>query len=112
MPDATFTWYPDAGSSHECKPRVSVTKFGDGYEQRTPEGINTLPMQWSLTFSREKTEALEILAFLRERGGSKSFNWTNPLEEAGIYVCREWNPTQLRGGAIQIVCSFEQVFEY
>ena len=112
MADLTFTWYPDADSTSSCKPTVDVTKFGDGYELRVPNGLNHLPMKWSLSFTREAVEAGEILAFLRERGGSKAFNWTTPNEETGVYVCREWQHRQMKGGTLQITCDFEQVFEF
>lgn len=106
-----FTWFPDRGSQHSAKPNVNVTKFGDGYEVRVPVGINNQPMKWTLTFDRTRDEALAILAFLRQQGAVQAFQWTNPLQEQGVYVCRSWKSDQ-QGGSIRITCDFEQVFEY
>lgn len=112
MADRTFSWYPDVDSSHSCKPVINISKFGDGYELRVPNGINHMPMNWSLSFTRDNAESNAILDFLRERGGYKAFNWTTPNEETGVFVCREWNQKQMKGGSMQVTCSFEQVFEY
>lgn len=107
-----FTWFPDTDSTSDTKPNVKTTKFGDGYELRVPVGLNSDPMSWSLKFTRIRTEAKDILAFLREHGGYKAFRWTNPLEESGAYVCRQWKTTQKRNGVIEVTADFEQVFEY
>lgn len=108
----TFTWFPDVGGKSECSPKVSAIKFGDGYEQRVPNGINTLPENWTLTFTRTNSESLEILAFLKARGGHESFAWTNPNGEAGTYVCRNWTYDRKNGeGVMQVSCLFEQVYE-
>jgi phage-related protein len=107
----TFTWYPDIDSEQKAKPSVTVTKFGDGYESRVGNGINTQPMTWSMVFTRSRAEGLAILSFLRARGSEQAFYWTNPLEELGVYVCREWSTRQMKNGHIRVTCSFEQVFE-
>lgn len=106
----TFTWFPDVGARHKVKPTVKSSRFGDGYEQRTAYGINTLPMTWSVTFTRNRATGQLILAFLRGCKAAEAFNWTNPLSEAGKYVCREWDFT-LDRGLMTITCNFEQVFE-
>lgn len=110
MAQQTFSWFPDQASQLDEAPRVRVTKFGDGYESRTPEGINTIQMKWSLTFTRGRDEALAIRDFLRDHGASLSFAWTNPFEELGSYVCRSWKTSPDRG-KISVTATFEQVFE-
>lgn len=106
----TFTWMPEFEASLQEKPRVNVTKFGDGYEQRTPQGINNNPQKWSLQFSSSNASFPEILAFLRTHNGATAFDWTNPLEEEGVYVCREWKLSRKMGVNV-ITMDFEQVFE-
>lgn len=107
----TFIYYPDVGSKLKEKPNVTSAKFGDGYEQRASNGINTTAGTWSLTFTRQRSIGLAILTFLRGCKGVESFNWTNPFNETGVYVCRSWNPSPMKGGFIEITAEFEQVFE-
>lgn len=35
-----FHWLPQGGMKTESKPSVKTIKFGDGYEQRSPNGLN------------------------------------------------------------------------
>ena len=60
----TFTWAPQYGAANEVKPSVLTASFGDGYEQRTKNGINNLPRSWSLTFYNTPTDADSIEGFL------------------------------------------------
>lgn len=111
MSRQTFSWFPDLEPEQTVKPSVNVTKFGDGYEARVVSGINSQPMSWSLGFTVTRAIGFDILNFLRARGGQEAFNWANPLQESGVYVCREWRQRSLKGGFFQITCTFEQVFE-
>lgn len=110
MARLTFNWYPDTGSTLAQTPKVHVAKFGDGYESRTPSGLNSQPMNWSMTFTRSRTDMAPILGFLQSRKGAEAFDWVNPLNQSGVYVCREWKTSQNSGHVI-LSCSFEQVFE-
>jgi len=111
MSRPVFTWFPDVDSQLDAKPNVTVTKFGDGYEARAPDGLNSQPQKWSLTFFRTRTEGKDIIAFLKARGAVEAFDWTTPLEDAGVYVCRGWR-AKPNSGTLEITCDFEQVFEY
>ena len=109
---ATFTYTPDYGASYSVSPRVRVTRFDDGYEQRQANGLNTLPTTWSLRFSfRSDVEANDIESFLIARGAVESFDWTNLNGVSGKYVCRDWSRTKERYNLNTIECKFEQVFE-
>lgn len=111
MTKKVFAWFPDMGSQKEVTPTVNVTKFGDGYELRSSSVINTKPEKWSLTFSRIRPEAREILDFIEGCGAVESFLWTTPFEKEGTFVCRKWNARSDRGMII-VTCDFEQVYEY
>lgn len=106
---STFTWAPQSASL-ALKPRVRTAAFGDGYEQRVGDGINNAPKSWALSFTRPLAEAQDIAAFLTARGGSESFDWTDPDGAAGKYVCREWNVSVIGPVARSISATFEQVF--
>ena len=93
------------------QPSVIQTKFGDGYELRVAQGINFKPRSWSATFSKGSSEAAAILAFLEARGGIESFNWTDPLNNTGTYVCRQWSAGQTVFGVYSVSATFEQIFE-
>jgi phage-related protein len=109
---STFSYLPDFSAQRTVKPRVRAVRFGDGYEQRTADGINTQPALWSLTFNNRTTaEADTIETFFSTQAGMNAFDWTPPLGSAGRFICREWNRTMPAYGVNAITCNFEQVFE-
>jgi phage-related protein len=110
---ATFTWTPDFGASAGYKPRVRVAKFGDGYEQRVADGINTGQDEWSLRFSvRDDLETGAILAFLNTRAGAEAFDWTPPGAIDPIrVVCREWSRSFDRNDQNTVTLKFNRVYE-
>jgi len=109
---ATFTYTPDFGASYELKPNVRVTKYGDGYQQRQANGLNTQPKNWTLKFSlRTDAEANAITSFLSTAGGVNSFDWTDVDGYSGKYVCHSWSRSKDRYNLNSISCAFEQVFE-
>lgn len=109
---AVFTYTPDFGIELSIKPAVKVAKFGDGYEQRTSSGINTMPKSWPLSFNaRTNSEADAIMAFLSARAGLEAFDWTAPDGTTGKYICREYRRNYARYGVNNISATFEQVFE-
>lgn len=113
MAATTFTWTPDFGAQAAYKPRVRTATFGDGYEQRVGDGINTAMDKWTLTFAaRTDDETSQILSFLNSRGGFDAFNWTPPTEASPIVVvCREWNKTLDRNNLNTVTATFERVYE-
>ena len=106
---ATFDYAPQTASRSQ-QPRVRTAAFGDGYEQRVADGINTMPKRWTLSFTRPVVEADAILAFLVARAGVEAFDWTDPDGAAGKYVCREWSANLIGPVAKGINATFEQVF--
>jgi phage-related protein len=109
---STFTWTPDYPLDEEFNPRVRVAKFGDGYEQRTGDGINTQPSTWSLMFTVRNTVGNQILEFLKARGAAESFSWIPPYSETMVRVrCGSWKKTIAGFDYMIIQAQFDQVFE-
>lgn len=109
---ATFTTLPDNGCTYEVKPNVRVAKYGDGYEQRQANGLNTMPKTWNLRFSvRTDAEANTIVSFLEAQASVLAFDWVDPNGSAGKYVCRQWSRTKDRYNLNTVTAVFEQVYE-
>lgn len=107
-----FAYLASWGVKKKLKPRVLVAKYGDGYEQRLGDGINTKPQKWDVMFkSRTPAEATEIMAYLDAMGAVVPFNWTNLDGVAIRVVCREWERTYDGLNLNGVTGIFEQVFE-
>ena len=102
------------GAQKSSKPKMRMTQFGDGYEQRTTFGLNQNPKEWSLTW-RNITEANAdtIEAFLDARAADgASFDWTPPDTATSYkWVCQQWDKTIPYTGRATITATFRQVFE-
>lgn len=75
---------PSWGSSREVKHRVRSAEYGDGYEQKLRDGINSTYQVWELVFQgvTEKVDAID--KFLIDRGGQEAFLWLPPGEPAPL----------------------------
>ena len=109
----TFDFTPDRGFSKTTKPRVLLYQFGDGYAQRTGDGINNMPSVYNLTFNgRDVDTANAIIAFLEDTEGRTYFNWTPVGEAYEIKViASEWTMTHDTSISRNISVTFTQVFD-
>jgi phage-related protein len=107
-----FFWKPSYNSEASMKPRAKSIKFGDGYEQRAPDGINNVLLAFDLSFAtKRENEATAILHFLHVRAAWESFvfNAPNPYNVNKRYVCREWTPSFIFKDNFTIRATFEEV---
>lgn len=108
---ATFTIAPDFNSPLSVEPRVLTAQFGDGYSQRTGDGINIAPRTWALTFSSRTTAEKDVIdSFLQARNGIESFDWTPPTGAAGKFLCKAWQVTPQNAVTWSITATFNEVF--
>jgi len=107
-----FFWLPSYGLTVRQEPKVKVIKFGDGYEQRVPDGVNYSLLTLDYSFdNRNLKETSAILHFLLQRNGSESFMYTplSPYDTQKLFVCRTWDHTQNFIDNFSIKARFEEV---
>ena len=109
---------PDKGFGRSTNMRVHVAQFGDGYEQRLADGINTKQQNLSVAFStRPKTEIDDLVAFFESLGGVTKFRFDlEDSNESGstetIYcVCNTWNQTWAYDDFYSLTATFRRVYE-
>lgn len=75
---------PSYTSDIDVENRVLTLQFGDGYSQRSPDGLNPRKENWKLVFkNRSRADIQELCKFLDgldpyERLPSEYFFWTPP----------------------------------
>ena len=109
-----FFWTPSYSPTFNNEPTVRSVKFGDGYEQRTPEGINSNLLKVSLNFDkRAEKEATAIAHFLHARGGAESFAYLPPSPYSSMkkFVCRKWDVAMTFDNNYAIKVDLEEVVE-
>lgn len=113
VPD--FFWKPSYSSQVVHQPRIIRIKFGNGYEQRIEDGINTNLINLDLTFeNRDETEAVAILHFLSQRNSKESFIFNVPTAYSKStfstrFLCSSWNSTYNFYNNYSIRTTFEEV---
>jgi phage-related protein len=119
---AVFTWVPSVNFRKQNKARVLTAAFGDGYSQRSSDGINNINMEWQLSFINQPlaiADAIEI--FLRTAGiggnnsqyaGVQYFLWT-PIGEVTQYkvVCDTYDIDYTSHISRTINASFRRVYD-
>jgi phage-related protein len=111
----TFSVAMSYGCSNQMRPRTKTVAFGDGYELRIGDGLNTMAQRWSLNFNVLTIgEANAVEAFFRAQGGIRWFWWTPPRQTTQIKViCKDWTRAPLEGSRLHdsITANFQQVFD-
>lgn len=109
---ADFNWIPDQGVTERPTFDVNKVRFGDGYEQRSVNGINSTRQIWDMKFTlRTKTEILAIDAFIKARKGVTSFTWTTPKGETLRFKCEIFSSSGNHDNDWNAAATFEQVHE-
>jgi phage-related protein len=106
----TFGWQVDYTSHGASKPRTLTAAFGDGYEQRTGDGINTNPKSRPFTITRDTATINTIEALLDAWAGVTSFFYLAPNNKIGRYVCRQYDVQYGDFNKSTLTGTFDQVF--
>ena len=70
-----FEAVADRGLSRKSKHNVLTAKFGDGYEQRVLDGINTKQDMFNISFKNREAEDINLISgFLDDKAG-KNFDF-------------------------------------
>ncbi|VDY64632.1 Phage-related protein [Shimwellia blattae] len=91
--------------------RVRKSQFGDGYAQFSGDGLNCRIQEWDVNFTGTGEYIGAIKRFLDRHQGVRAFQWTPPLEAAGLYRCEHYKPVPLGGGNYSLSATFEQAFK-
>ena len=89
-----FFWKHSYGLNITNEPRVQSLKFGDGYEQRNIDGINSLLLRGDTSFDlRDMIETKAIAHFFNSRRGAESFimRLPPPYDIDKLFVAKSWN---------------------
>ena len=109
-----FTWIPSQSSAIDIEPRVRSVKFGDGYEQRSRDGINNRPLQLKMRFrKRSQKVANQILSFLDSLDGVETFRFVPPAPYSypRRFYCKKHGPDYDEPNVVSIDADFIESFE-
>lgn len=111
---------PDIASSYSSSNstdfRTLSAPFGDGYTQRTADGLNSVKRTWRVLWkSRPVADINTLYEFLVAKLGQEAFNWTAPGDIQRKWICRESlekTPISAEAsGYWDLNAEFEEVFD-
>ena len=110
MPTTIIPTY--TGVSKNIKTRVLKTDFGDGYSQRTADGINVIIREYDLEYIGSNTNIDELVTHFVERAGYQSFTYTFTNETTERkWTCEEWTETSLSDSTKQLTATIKEVYD-
>ena len=115
----TATIIPDKTLSRKSSPQVRKAKFGDGYEQRSKKGLNSIEEKYTVNFvNRAKDTADDLVKFFDNKAGVTSFDFTLPDtndttatgEKTIKVVCSDWSTTYSNSNHYTVNATFDRIY--
>ena len=110
MASPTFTWVVNTQATPTIGYTVRSAQMGDGYVQEMGEGVNNRTESWEINYVGSDTDIAAIMTFFDNLAGYKSFFWTNPLNQLGLYKCKDPKPTELGGNTFSLTGTFTKSY--
>ena len=103
---------PAVSSARQAKSRIKSAQFGDGYSQRSSDGLNAVTRAFSAQWaSIPSTDADTIEAFL-EAHTSTAFLWTPPLDSVQRkWIAGDWSRSYVAGDLVSLSANLTEVFD-
>jgi phage-related protein len=123
LPAAAYAVSADRGMARQVTHNVLTAKFGDGYEQRALDGINTKQEVFTLNFNNRVYTEINLIAAFLDNKAAKNFQMTvtntkdaesvSPTEtnEIVTVACDGYNITYINENTAALSATFRRVFE-
>lgn len=111
-PNFPLSYGPIFPVERTTQPRINVSTFGDGYIERSGDGINTQQPETDVVWEGlTQVEMQSTLAFFSAQGGIAPFMWTYPGDTVPTqWVCDKWVDRFIGPGNYGINAHFQRDF--
>lgn len=114
--DGANNFIHDKGFNATTSPNILLASFGDGYEQRLPDGINNTKRSFQVSYkNRVKSEIEDIVDFFELKAGVTSFPFRydkgNGSETEITVRCPTWAWAANHDPYHTVTATFQEVFE-
>ena len=116
---SAFEAVADRGLSRQSKHRVLTARFGDGYEQRVRDGINTKEDMFSISFKNREAEDIALIAGFLDDKAATNFDFviTDTFSSGSLttstlkVVCDGYTINYDRENFQSLNCQLRRVYE-
>jgi len=117
--NSDFEVVADRGLSRTSTHNVLTAQFGDGYEQRVLNGINTKQDLFNISFNNRTAEDITLIAAFFDSKAGKSFDFVitdsyslGSLSNSTIKVtCNDYSVNYTREQFHSLSCTLKRVYE-
>lgn len=117
--NSAFEVVADRGLSRASTHNVLTAQFGDGYEQRVLNGINTKQDVFNISFNNRTAEDINLIAAFLDLKAGKSFDFvitdtysSGSLSNSTVKViCNDYNVNYTREQFHSLTCTLKRVYE-
>jgi len=103
-----FIWRAQVNTSGGGEFTMFSSKFGDGYSQDIPNGMQNEVQKWSVEVTGDPTYVQAALDFIRDQKG-QTFQWKAPRSSGlGYYKCKRYSLNDAGGATWTLRLEFEQ----
>ena len=100
----------DRGFSREVEQRILSASFGDGYEQRIRDGINTKTEKYSVSFLNRRWEEIALISSFFDVISPQNFTITLERETIKV-ICETFSVGIGHDDVLSITAEFRRVYE-
>jgi phage-related protein len=104
----------DKNSSRSTTHRVLNANFGDGYEQRVLDGINTKQETFNVSFNNRPKDEINLIAAYLDKKASENFTLSVSVlsgTESVLVVCDSYNIAYIHEDYHNLTGTFRRVYE-
>lgn len=104
---------PSFGLTKSQSYRVLKANFGDGYSQRSADGLNTEQETFDPTWNNMTyTQYQRLSSYLATRKGFRAFLWQSPMDgEQKPYICESFSTTIVSYRVYTVSAKFTRVYD-
>lgn len=114
VPASDVEYTVDRGMQRQSQHRILTSKFGDGYEQRVLDGINTKQENFNVSFNNRTRSSINLLAAFLDVQAGKNFTFTVTDQDGDTnlkVVCEQYNLVYNREEFHTLTTTFRRVYE-
>lgn len=103
-----------ASTSSTSQARVLTAQLGDGYQQITADGINTIRDTWTLQWDGLPTaDMTTLISFFKSQLGYLAFQWQAPGDTYPVlWRCAKWGRNPTGPQTWTVTATFTQSFDF
>lgn len=112
MPADDFSFVPTITSKGGSETKVLTANFGDGYNQRVADGLNSVGTTYELEWILNTTDAATMKSLFESKGGYDYILWTpNRGVTQYKWLCTKWDWDYAGPELERLTATFKRCFD-